>query len=87
MTSVQRPARLRAVILDVDGTLADTEEAHRHAFNAAFRIHSLDWVWSAERYTDLLKVTGGKERIHHYIDSLQIAVPQKTQLAELVARF
>ena len=28
---------LKAVIFDVDGTLADTEEAHRQAFNATFK--------------------------------------------------
>ena len=28
--------RSRALILDVDGTLAETEEVHRQAFNAAF---------------------------------------------------
>lgn len=28
---------LQAVIFDVDGTLADTEEVHRQAFNATFR--------------------------------------------------
>jgi len=59
---------LRALLFDVDGTLADTEEVHRQAFNAAFAEAGLDWVWSHERYHDLLSVTGGKERIRHYLD-------------------
>lgn len=90
MTSKLRPGMnargnaLQAVILDVDGTLADTEEAHRQAFNEAFRIHSLDWVWSAERYADLLLVPGGKERIRYYIDGLGIASPTRARLVELV---
>ena len=29
---------LQALIFDVDGTLADTESAHRAAFNAAFAV-------------------------------------------------
>ena len=61
-------SRLRALMFYVDGTLADTEEVHRQAFNAAFAEAGLDWVWSHERYHDLLSVTGGKERIRHYLD-------------------
>jgi HAD superfamily hydrolase (TIGR01509 family) len=57
---------LKALIFDVDGTLADTEEAHRAAFNAAFREAGFDWCWSEALYTDLLEVSGGKERIRHY---------------------
>lgn len=62
---------LRALIFDVDGTLADTErDGHRVAFNAAFRDAGLDWVWDAATYRHLLDVTGGKERIRHYLSLL-----------------
>jgi HAD superfamily hydrolase (TIGR01509 family) len=57
---------LKALIFDVDGTLADTESAHRAAFNAAFADAGLDWYWSESLYTELLQVAGGKERLHHY---------------------
>lgn len=57
---------LRALIFDVDGTLADTETAHRHAFNAAFVEVGLDWHWDASLYAGLLAVAGGKERLLHY---------------------
>lgn len=60
-------ARPRAIIFDVDGTLAETEELHRLAFNGAFREFGLDWDWSPDLYRRLLKVTGGKERLAHYI--------------------
>jgi beta-phosphoglucomutase-like phosphatase (HAD superfamily) len=62
--------RLKALIFDVDGTLADTEEAHRGAFNEAFRQHGLDWNWSKPKYAHLLRVAGGKERLKAHIDSL-----------------
>jgi beta-phosphoglucomutase-like phosphatase (HAD superfamily) len=62
--------KLKALIFDVDGTLADTEEAHRCAFNDAFRQHNLDWNWSKHAYARLLSVTGGKERLQAYADSL-----------------
>jgi HAD superfamily hydrolase (TIGR01509 family) len=61
---------LKALIFDVDGTLADTErDGHRVAFNQAFQSAHLDWNWSAELYGELLAVTGGKERINHYIQT------------------
>lgn len=58
---------LRALIFDLDGTLADTEAAHRAAFNAAFAQFGLDWHWDDALYTRLLKVTGGRERILQYL--------------------
>jgi beta-phosphoglucomutase-like phosphatase (HAD superfamily) len=51
---------LGALIFDVDGTVADTQEAHRQAFNQAFCAFGLDWSWSPERYRGLLQVTGVK---------------------------
>ncbi len=58
-----------ALLFDVDGTLADTErDGHRPAFNAAFAEAGLDWEWDVALYGDLLAVTGGKERIHYYLD-------------------
>jgi beta-phosphoglucomutase-like phosphatase (HAD superfamily) len=59
---------LAAIIFDVDGTLADTErDGHRVAFNAAFADAGLDWEWSVPLYGELLRVTGGKERIRAYL--------------------
>ncbi|WP_284178489.1 HAD-IA family hydrolase [Rhabdaerophilum sp. SD176] len=60
------PARLEAILFDVDGTLAETEEGHRAAFNAAFRAQGLGWHWDPPLYGRLLHVTGGRERIRAY---------------------
>ena len=57
---------LQALIFDVDGTLADTEAAHRAAFNQAFDQEGMDWHWDEALYTRLLDVSGGKERLLHY---------------------
>lgn len=54
---------LKALIFDVDGTLAETEEAHRAAFNETFAAHGIAWHWSRDDYRLLLKTTGGKERM------------------------
>jgi HAD superfamily hydrolase (TIGR01509 family) len=72
--------KIKALILDVDGTLADTEEAHRTSFNRAFEQHNLRWAWDAQEYARLLKVTGGKERIGAYIDSLEIGASERREL-------
>ncbi len=63
---------LKALIFDVDGTLANTErDGHRVAFNQAFAAAGLDWNWSVEFYSQLLKIGGGKERILYYIEQHQ----------------
>ena len=77
--------RLKALIFDVDGTLADTEEAHRGAFNEAFRRHGLDWNWSKPRYAHLLLTTGGKERLRVFIDSLALPAAEHLELAGRIA--
>lgn len=54
---------LAALVFDVDGTLAETEEAHRLAFNQAFAELGLPWSWDPVLYRELLGVSGGRERI------------------------
>ena len=59
---------IAALIFDVDGTLAETEEIHRAAFADAFAEAGLPWRWDVDLYRDLLKTTGGKERIRRFLD-------------------
>jgi HAD superfamily hydrolase (TIGR01509 family) len=73
-----------ALIFDVDGTLADTEEVHRQAFNLAFGACRLDWIWDAPLYCELLRVTGGKERIASYIERLHLPATQRDSLHGLI---
>ena len=63
---VESDLMLKALIFDVDGTLADTESAHLAAFNHAFAEQGLDWHWDVALYTSLLEISGGKERMLHY---------------------
>jgi HAD superfamily hydrolase (TIGR01509 family) len=56
------------VIFDVDGTLAETErDGHRVAFNRAFRDHGLPYEWSVTEYGELVKITGGRRRLAHFL--------------------
>ncbi|HBR97274.1 MAG TPA: phosphatase [Gammaproteobacteria bacterium] len=64
-------ADLRALLFDVDGTLADTErDGHRVAFNRAFADAGVDWFWDEALYGKLLTVTGGKERLRYFIEQI-----------------
>lgn len=76
---------LRALLFDVDGTLAETEEVHRISFNTAFADAGLDWVWSVDMYRELLAVTGGKERIRHYLDRYRPEFQRPGDLADFIA--
>ncbi|MCM1984585.1 HAD-IA family hydrolase [Lyngbya confervoides] len=73
-------AQLRAIIFDVDGTLAETERVgHRVAFNQAFAERQLGWHWSEDHYAQLLHIGGGKERIRHFIAQGAAPLPQDWQ--------
>ncbi|NCV51362.1 MAG: HAD family hydrolase [Gammaproteobacteria bacterium] len=74
---------LKAVIFDVDGTLAETEEFHRKAFNSVFEQAGLGWRWSPDQYRELLKVFGGKERIRHYVETESISGISDEDIASL----
>ncbi|VBB69676.1 hypothetical protein RIEGSTA812A_PEG_1149 [invertebrate metagenome] len=67
---------LKAIIFDVDGTLAETEEEHRKAFNAAFRTFRLPWRWDVKAYRELLTIAGGRERLQAFFARINTAVDQ-----------
>lgn len=74
---------LQALIFDVDGTLAETEEAHRTAFNKTFADAGLNWHWTIEDYTRLLETTGGKERMRRHREDLGSSYPSDELIAVL----
>ncbi len=71
-----------ALIFDVDGTLADTESAHRQAFNQAFAEEGLPFTWSEPEYIRLLAVSGGKERLGAFFHEMLPAHPEHPTLRE-----
>lgn len=77
--------RLKALIFDVDGTLAETEEAHRRAFNQTFAEAGHAWHWTQDDYRALLTTTGGRERIARYRAEIALP-PDPAAVAALHAR-
>ena len=77
--------RIKALIFDVDGTLAETErDGHRPAFNAAFAECGLDWHWDEVLYGELLAITGGKERMRHYAERYAPDIAARPDLDALI---
>ena len=78
---------LKAVVLDVDGTLVDSErDGHRVAFNRAFEEAGLPDRWDVERYGELLAVTGGKRRLKAYFEEQGMAEDEREELAARLHR-
>ncbi len=69
----------------MDGTLANTEEIHRLAFNQAFEEFSLPIHWSEITYAELLAISGGRQRTYKFIIDNHIDVKNVDDLREFVA--
>lgn len=77
---------IQALLWDVDGTLAETErDGHRLAFNEAFASMGLGWSWDCQRYGELLRTTGGRERILRDMASRADAPPRRDDRDALAA--
>lgn len=75
---------MKALLFDVDGTLAETEDLHRRSFNAAFAECGIGWHWDREVNRELLAVSGGIERMRFYMERFSGAEPlAMDRLAEL----
>ncbi|MCA0239740.1 MAG: HAD-IA family hydrolase [Proteobacteria bacterium] len=77
---------MKALLWDVDGTLAETErDGHRVAFNEAFEALGLPWRWDEAHYGRLLTVSGGRERLLHDMAARTDAPPLAQQREALAA--
>jgi HAD superfamily hydrolase (TIGR01509 family) len=60
---------MSAILFGSIGTIADTSELQRQAFNQAFKAHGLDWCWNRADYLTMLEKSGGQKRIADYAGS------------------
>ncbi len=64
----------QAVIFGSIGTIVETSQLQRAAFNQAFEEAGLDWHWSEDTYIPMLERSGGRARIAAYAKSRNEAV-------------
>ena len=78
---------LKAILWDVDGTLAETErDGHLVAMNTAFAELDVPWRWDEQRYGELLRVAGGFERLLFDMQSQPLAPTSQDDRAALAQR-
>ena len=67
----------KAILFGSIGTLLETSELQRTAFNQAFSENGLDWNWNQAQYQNLLKKSGGRQRIEDYAAQQGVEVDAK----------
>ena len=81
---------MKAILFGSIGTLIETSDLQREAFNQAFKEAGLDWYWDQEDYTKLLKKSGGTKRIEDFAEKNNTTVDakkireRKTQITMIV---
>lgn len=79
-------ARLKAIVFDCDGVIAETErDGHRVAFNRAFQTKGISAEWSIREYAELVKVAGGKERMKVYFNQHRELLPRDVDMDTYIA--
>ncbi|MEJ6397583.1 HAD family hydrolase [Yoonia sp. 208BN28-4] len=60
----------QAIFFGAIGTIVETTEMQRRAFNLAFVEAGVDWYWAPSEYEEMLKKSGGQARIQRFADHL-----------------
>ena len=68
---------MKAILFGSIGTLIETSDLQREAFNEAFKEAGLDWYWDHEDYKKLLKKSGGTKRIEDFAEKNNTTVDAK----------
>ena len=69
--------KIKAILFGSIGTLVETSDIQREAFNTAFKLTGLNWNWDEDEYKKLLKKSGGANRIKEYGDKQNILIDGK----------
>ena len=81
-------ATLKAIFFDQDGVIIDTErDGHRVSFNETFMEFGFTFAWGVDEYHELLQISGGKERMKHYLNTKGFGKPvPPEEVDDLIAR-
>lgn len=63
---------IQAIIFGGIGTLVETSELQRKAFNTAFAEARIPWNWDVATYRDLLSIPGGRNRISNFAETSEL---------------
>ena len=66
--------KYKAVLFGSIGTIVETSDLQRKAFNHAFKKNNLNWIWTKKIYKILLNKSGGKDRILNYALKKKVSV-------------
>ena len=66
----------KALFFGSIGSIVETSDIQRKAFNEAFKRKNLNWIWTRKIYQKLLKKSGGKDRISNYALQKKISVDE-----------
>ncbi len=76
----------KAIMFGGIGTLVETSELQRQAFNEAFREAGIPWKWDVPTYRQLLAIPGGKARIRYFDSTRPDTDLSEDQVAAIHAR-
>ena len=77
---------MKAIIFGSIGTLVETSDIQRQSFNHAFKEIGLDWYWDKNNYKNLLKKSGGRNRVEFFANINQNTVDSK-KIRELKTQY
>ena len=63
-----------SIFLGSIGTIVETSEIQRRAFNLAFEKCKIPWVWEQQDYIEMLVEAGGKNRLKSYAEKSNVAL-------------
>ena len=77
---------MKAIIFGSIGTLVETSDIQRQSFNHAFKEIGVDWYWDKNNYKNLLKKSGGRNRVEYFANINQNTVDSK-KIRELKTQY
>jgi beta-phosphoglucomutase-like phosphatase (HAD superfamily) len=67
---------LKSIMFGSIGTLVETSDIQRQAYNEAMKETGLPWYWDRDTYSELLLQSGGKDRLAHLAAATSTVLPQ-----------